>query len=53
MALTANSVSLFLIAIACTSKPSKVKNDPSKGALLVFDSTSGKYVVSAADKKLI
>jgi len=43
---------LLLIVFACTSKQSK-EQYPSKGEMSVFDTTSGTYVVSAKDKKLI
>jgi hypothetical protein len=44
---------LFVIVFACTSKQSKKQQYPSKGEMSVFDTTSGKYVVSAKDKKLL
>jgi hypothetical protein len=53
MTLSATPLFLLLIVIACTNKPPKEQKYASKGSLLVFDSTSGKHVVSAADKKLI
>ena len=53
MTLSATPLFLLLIVIACTNKQPKEQKYASKGSLLVFDSTSGKYVVSAADKKLV
>jgi hypothetical protein len=53
MNLKATPLFLLLILIACTNKQPKEQKYASKGSLLVFDSTSGKYIVSAADKKLI
>lgn len=44
---------LLLFLAACTNKQSNEQHYASKGSLLVFDSTSGKYVASAKDKKLI
>jgi hypothetical protein len=44
---------LLLVVLACTSKKSKEQQYPSKGEMLVFDTSSGMYVVSAKDRKLI
>jgi hypothetical protein len=44
---------LLLFLAACTNKQPNEQQYAPKGSLLVFDSTSGKYVVSATDKKLI
>jgi len=45
---------LLLTGLACTTNKSKdkIKYAP-KGSLLLFDTASGKYVISSADKKLI
>jgi hypothetical protein len=53
MRLSLISILLFFISLACTSKQFKEQQYPSKGEMSVFDTTSGKYIVSAQDKKLI
>jgi len=44
---------LLLIVLSCTSKHSNEQQYPSKGQMSVFDTVSGKYLVSAKDQKLI
>jgi hypothetical protein len=46
---------LFLVTfLACSTNKSKDKTQfATEGSLLLFDTTSGKYVVSSVDKKLI
>jgi hypothetical protein len=45
---------LFLTVFACTTNKSKEKIQyASKGSLLLFDTATGKYIISLADKKLI
>ena len=53
MRLSLIALLLLLIVLACTSKQSTEQQYPPKGQMSVFDTTSGKYVVSANDKKLI
>jgi hypothetical protein len=53
MRLSLIALLLLLIIIACTSQQSQKQQYPSKGEMSVFDTTSGKYVISDKDKKLI